>query len=45
MNINWNMRKLYNFVILIQLVLNGDNIDKERRILDELIIDLHFLII
>ena len=45
MNINWNMRKLYNFVILIQLVLNGDNVDKERRILDELIIDLPFLII
>ena len=39
------MRKLYNFVILIQLVLNGDNVDKERRILDELIIDLPFLII
>ena len=45
MNINWNMRKLFNFVILIQLVLNGDNVDKERRILDELIIDLPFLII
>lgn len=45
MNINWNMRKLYNFVILIQLVLNGDYVDKERRILDELIIDLPFLII
>ena len=28
MNINWNMGKLYNFVILIQLVLNGDNVDK-----------------
>lgn len=28
MNINWNMRKLFNFVILIQLVLNGDNVDK-----------------